>query len=113
MGRKLKEQQEIVKQMTDEMESKQKTLDENKSMIESLQQKLKDKGNESVLSNESEEKECNICYEPFDSDRRRAMCFFPCGHARTCQYCFHRLQGRKKICPECRIEIKQATVLFY
>ena len=113
MGRKLKEQQEIVKQMTDEMESKQKTLDENKSMIESLQQKLKDKGNESVLSNESEEKECNICYEPFDSDRRRAMCFIPCGHARTCQYCFHRLQGRKKICPECRIEIKQATVLFY
>ena len=76
------------------MESKQKTLEEKES-------------------NESEEKECNICFESFDSDRRRVMCFFPCGHARTCQSCFQALQGPKKSCPECRNEIKEATVVFY
>lgn len=110
MGRKLKEQEEIVQQMTEEMESKQKTLEEKESMIESLQQKLKDKGNES-LSNESEEKECGICFEPFNSDRR-AMCFFPCGHARCCQGCYGNLPNPKK-CPECRIKIQKAAVLFY
>merc|ERR1711953_881245 len=80
-------------------------------MIESPQQ-LKDKENETVLSNESVEKECNICFEPFDSDRRRVMCFFPCGHARTCQDCFNSFKGRKE-CPECRIEIEQAIVAFF
>ena len=79
--------------------------------IESLHQ-LKDKEDETVLSNESGEKECNICFEPFDSDRRRVMCFFPCGHARTCQDCFNSFKGRKE-CPECRKEIEQATVAFF
>jgi len=111
LGRKLKEQEEIVKQMTEEMDAKQKTLEEKESMIENLQQKLKDKGNESILSNESEEKECGICFEPFNADRR-AMCFFPCGHARCCQGCYGNLPNPKK-CPECRIKIQKAAVLFY
>ena len=111
MGRKLKEQEDIVKQLTEEMEAKQKTLQEKESMIESLQQKLKDKGNESVGGNESEEKECGICFEPFTADFR-AMCFVPCGHARTCRGCYQSLPNPKK-CPECRVKIQKAVVLFY
>jgi len=113
LGRKLREQEEIVEQMTDEIVSKQKTLDEKESLIESLQQKLKDKGNESVLSKESEEKECNICYYPFDSEDHKAMVFLPCGHARFCKKCYHKLQGRKKLCPIDRIEIKKAELVFF
>ena len=93
--------------MTDEIDSKQKKLDEKESMIETLQKKLKDKENASALPNKVEEKECNICYEPLNSDRR-PMCFLHCGHTRTCQDCYHQLQGNKKLCPECRFEIKQA-----
>lgn len=33
LGRKLRDQEEIVKTMTDEIESKQKTLDEKESLI--------------------------------------------------------------------------------
>ena len=97
--------------MTDEIDSKQKKLDEKESMIETLQKKLKDKENASALPNKVEEKECNICYEPLNSDRR-PMCFLHCGHTRTCQDCYHQLQGNKKLCPECRFEIKQAQLAF-
>ena len=118
MGRKLKEQEEIVKTITDEMESKQKTLEENGLKIKSLQQQLKDKGNESVLSNKIEEK-CYMCFEPFD-DQRRRMCFINCGHTRMCKGCYHELKERcqnqkpkKRLeCPECRVEIKQAQIAF-
>ena len=100
MAEQLKNQEEIVKQMTDEIESKGKDLKEKESLIESLQQKLKEKGNE-----------CGICFEAFSEDTR-AMCFFPCGHARTCQGCYQRLPN-PKMCPLCRIKITNATVLFY
>ena len=86
--------------MTDEIESKGKDLKEKESQIESLQQKLKEKGNE-----------CGICFEAFSEDTR-AMCFFPCGHARTCQGCYQRLPN-PKMCPLCRNKITNATVLFY
>jgi len=62
---------EISKEMIDEIESKWKDLKEKESLIESLQQKLKEKGNQ-----------CGICFEAF-SENRRAMCFFPmwpCAH---------------------------------
>ena len=95
--------------MTEEMESKEKNLKEKTSLIESLQQKLKEKADESETA--SDEKECGICFEPF-SDKRRAMCFFPCGHARTCQTCYQNLPDPKQ-CPNCRLKIKKAAVLFY
>ena len=108
MGRQLRDQEEIVKQLTDEMESKEKILKEKESLIESLQQKLKEKGNESASS--SNTKECGICFETF-TDNFRAMCFFPCGHARTCRNCFQNLPSPKK-CPYCQIKIQKAAVLF-
>jgi len=111
LGRKLKEQEEIVEQMTNEIESLRKNLEEKESMMLSLQKKLKEKANESVLSYERDEKECNICFEPFAGDRR-AMVYFPCGHARTCQEC-HASLPKPKHCPECRCKIQKAALLFY
>ena len=95
--------------MTDDIESKGKDLKEKDSQIESLQQKLKEKGNQS-MSNVTDEKECECCFEPFSKDRR-AMCFFPCGHAHTCQSCLQK--GGFKNCPTCRVEIQKSAVLFY
>ena len=86
---------------------------ENRNLIESLQQKLKDKQKEIELTacDWAEEKNCGMCYDTIDSDRR-LMCFFPCGHARFCQSCYGSLPNPKK-CPECRIKIQKAAILFY
>ena len=83
---------------------------EKMNMIECLQQKLEEKENE-IASYGGDDKECTTCFEPFTADRR-AIVFFPCGHARCCQSCYGNLPNPKK-CPECRIKILKAAVLFY
>ena len=86
---------------------------EKTNIIESLQHKLEQKESEfTSMKNELHRgKICGICFDQFTSDNR-AMVFFPCGHADCCQSCFHSLPNPKK-CPECRIKIQKATVLFY
>ena len=79
-------------------------------MIESLRQKLEQKEREFTACSTAY-KECKVCFEPFDNDRH-AMAFFPCGHARCCRSCYHSLSNPKK-CPECRVKIQKAAVLFY
>ena len=106
LDRQLRAQKEIVKQVTDQIESKNKDLVAKESLIASLQQKLK-------------EKECGVCLETFSKDIR-AMCFFPCGHARTCQDCFKKLNPKAKDslgrvgkkCPQCQAGIQNAALLF-
>ena len=56
------------------------------------------------------QKECRICFEPLNNVRR-TMALFPCGHAKLCRPCYGNLPNPKK-CPECRIKIQQAGVLF-
>ena len=74
-------------------------------MIESLQEKLKQKETESMIS---DDKDCGICFETLGN---RPMVFFPCGHAKFCQSCYGHLPNPKK-CPECRVKIQKAAVLF-
>ena len=119
MDRQLRAQEEIVKQVTDQIESKNKDLEAKESLIASLQQKLKEKGNKLPMSNGDDEKECGVCLETFSKDIK-AMCFFPCGHARTCQDCYKKLNPKAKDslgrvgkkCPQCQARIQNAALLF-
>ena len=122
LGKKLRDQEEIVQQMTDQIISLEDSLEAKESLIESLQQKLKEKENNPSKSNGCDKcgkKECVICLEPFSEDIK-AMCFFPCGHARTCQDCHKKLDPKAKDslgrvgkeCPECRAKILFETLLF-
>ena len=98
-----RKQKEHVKKLTD---LKQKEIDELNSKIKSLQQKLKDK------ENETENRECNVCYRSFNSNRR-PMCFSNCGHTRTCNDCYSELQAaRRNLCPACGMNIMRAQLAF-
>ena len=89
---------------------------ENRNVIQSLQQKLKQKetalmaSEAELVASMAEQKVCGMCYDPIDDDHL-PMVFFPCGHARFCQFCYGSLPNPKK-CPECRVKIQNATVLF-
>ena len=83
---------------------------ENEKMIQRLQKELQHKEMELRILDEYEHKECRICFESLDN-QRRTMALFPCGHAKLCQSCYGNLPNPKK-CPECRIKIQKAAVLF-
>ena len=94
---------------------------ENKNTISSLEQKLKQKEEQleflTHYANDgsacySEQKECGTCFELIDNVNQRPMVFFPCGHARYCESCYGKLPNPKK-CPDCRVKIQKATILYY
>ena len=107
-----------VKQLKDDLSSVDQQLIDKASVIESLQEKnneLMTKIDSNITT--AEKRTCEICCEEF-GDNRKAMCFFPCGHARICQECLRKMrkEDRKKKqrteCPYDRREIKEAIPLF-
>ena len=53
---------------------------------------------------------CCVCYEEF-SENCKQQCFFPCGHAHTCESCYKKLPI-PKLCPYCQHEIQNNVQLF-
>ena len=92
---------------------------ESINTISSLEQKLKQREEKIEFMNRNgstrylvEQKECGTCYETIDNENHRPMVFFPCGHARYCESCYGKLPNPKK-CPDCRIKIQKAAILYY
>ena len=92
---------------------------ENINTIDSLKQKLKQKEEKIGSMTRTvggtcylvQEKMCGTCCETIDNENHRPMVFFPCGHARYCESCYGKLPNPKK-CPDCRIKIQKAAILY-